>query len=89
MPNRAAIFAVTAALAAVTPSTVYAQKLGQVGTGVYETTDLPRCDMPLGVAALVEQPRLASRQRVALQAGTGVLPTARAAQTVTSAAPGK
>lgn len=55
MRNRATLFVVTAALAAVTPSTVSAQKLGQGGTGVDETTDLPRCDTPLGVAALVEQ----------------------------------
>ena len=55
MRKRATLFVVTAALAAVTPSTVSAQKLGQGGTGVDETTDLPRCDTPLGVAALVEQ----------------------------------
>lgn len=55
MLNRAAILVVTAALAAVTPSTVAAQKLGQGGTGVDEATDLPHCSAPLGVAALVEQ----------------------------------
>jgi curli biogenesis system outer membrane secretion channel CsgG len=55
VPNRTTILAVTAALAAVTPSTLYAQKLGQGGTGVDETTELPRCATPLGVAALVEQ----------------------------------
>lgn len=55
MLNRAALLAVTAALAAVTPSTAIAQKLGQGGTGVDENTELPRCDTPLGVAALVEQ----------------------------------
>lgn len=51
--NRAALLAVTAALAAVTPSTSIAQKLGQGGTGVDETTELPRCDTPLGVSGLV------------------------------------
>ncbi|MBP8233378.1 MAG: hypothetical protein KAY22_13820 [Rhizorhabdus sp.] len=48
------MFAVTAALAAVTPSIAFAQKLGQGGTGVDETTQLPQCPVPLGVAALVE-----------------------------------
>ena len=38
MRNAARLFAVTAALAAVTPSTLLAQKLGQGGTGVDETT---------------------------------------------------
>jgi curli biogenesis system outer membrane secretion channel CsgG len=53
--NRTVLIAVTAALAAVTPSTVSAQKLGQGGTGVDDTSTLPHCDTPLGVAALVEQ----------------------------------
>jgi len=53
--NAARLFAVTAALAAVTPSTLLAQKLGQGGTGVDETTELPQCPVPLGVAALVEE----------------------------------
>ena len=55
MRNRSVLIAVTVALAAVTPSTLAAQKLGQGGTGVDETAALPRCDAPLGVAALVEQ----------------------------------
>ena len=40
MRNAARLFAVTAALAAVTPSTLLAQKLGQGGTVVDETIDL-------------------------------------------------
>lgn len=55
MRNRTVLIAVTAALAAVTPSILAAQKLGQGGTGVDDTTALPHCDTPLGVAALVEQ----------------------------------
>lgn len=55
MRNRTVLIAVTAALAAVTPSTLSAQKLGQGGTGVDDTTALPHCDTPLGVAAMVEQ----------------------------------
>lgn len=55
MRNRAVLIAVTAALAAVTPFTIAAQKLGQGGMGVDDTTVLPRCDAPLGVAAFVEQ----------------------------------
>ncbi|AYO75777.1 MULTISPECIES: CsgG/HfaB family protein [Sphingomonadaceae] len=54
MLERVCLFAVTAALAAVTPSIAFAQKLGQGGTGVDETTQLPQCPVPLGVAALVE-----------------------------------
>jgi len=53
--KRTALAIVTAALAAVTPSTLLAQKLGQGGTGVDEKTELPRCEVPLGVAALVEE----------------------------------
>lgn len=53
--NRAVLIAVTAALAAVTPSTLAAQKLDQGGTGVDDTPALPHCDTPVGVAALVEQ----------------------------------
>lgn len=54
VPNRAILLAVTAALAAVTPSTAFAQKLGKGGTGVDETSELPRCAQPLGTVALVE-----------------------------------
>jgi curli biogenesis system outer membrane secretion channel CsgG len=67
VPNRTTIFAVTAALAAVTPSTLYAQKLGQGGTGVDETTDLPRCAAPLGVAALVEQKAVSATDNLSPQ----------------------
>ncbi len=54
VPNRAVLLAVTAAFAAVTPSTAIAQKLGKGGTGVDETSELPRCAQPLGTVALVE-----------------------------------
>ncbi len=54
VPNRTVLLAVTAALAAVTPSTAMAQKLGKGGTGVDETSELPRCAQPLGTVALVE-----------------------------------
>ena len=49
------LLVLTAALAAVTPSTLAAQKLGQGGTGVDEASELPQCPVPLGVAALVEE----------------------------------
>ncbi|MGT2516335.1 CsgG/HfaB family protein (plasmid) [Sphingomonas panni] len=55
MLDRTRLLVVTAALAAVTPSMVHAQKLGQGGTGVDETTAVPQCQVPLGVAALVEE----------------------------------
>ena len=55
MLDRTRMLAVTAALAAVTPSMAHAQKLGQGGTGVDETTAVPQCQVPLGVAALVEE----------------------------------
>ena len=55
MLDRTRMLVVTAALAAVTPSMAHAQKLGQGGTGVDETTAVPQCQVPLGVAALVEE----------------------------------
>ena len=54
VPNRAVLLAVAVALAAVTPSNAIAQKLGKGGTGVDETSELPRCAQPLGTVALVE-----------------------------------
>ena len=54
MLDRTRMLVVTAALAAVTPSMAHAQKLGQGGTGVDETTAVPQCQVPLGVAALVD-----------------------------------
>lgn len=50
--------AVTAAViagAALIAMPASAQKMGQGGTGVDETTELPRCTAPLGVVALVEE----------------------------------
>ncbi|MET0602624.1 MAG: CsgG/HfaB family protein, partial [Baekduia sp.] len=48
-----AFLAVTTVLALATPA--QAQQLGKGGTGVDETTELPRCAAPLGVVALVEE----------------------------------
>ena len=42
-------------LALALPASLAAQKLGKGGTGVDENTELPRCDAPAGVVALVEE----------------------------------
>ena len=45
----------TAALVGLTMSPATAQKMGKGGMGVDETTEVPRCDRPLGTVALVEE----------------------------------
>lgn len=45
----------TAGLIALAISPATAQKLGKGGMGVDETTEVPRCDRPLGTIALVEE----------------------------------
>lgn len=45
----------TAGLIALTVSPAHAQKLGKGGIGIDETTEVPRCDRPLGTVALVEE----------------------------------
>ena len=55
---------------AATPAT--AQKLGKGGMGVDETTEVPRCDRPLGTIALVEE-RSAASPTDGLPAGMAAL----------------
>jgi len=45
---------------ALTASPAAAQKLGKGGIGIDETTEVPRCDRPLGTIALVEERSAAS-----------------------------
>ncbi len=53
-----------------TPAT--AQKLSKGGIGVDETTEVPRCDRPLGTVALVEE-RSAASPSDGLHAGMAAL----------------
>ena len=53
MRKQAFCAALAAALVLAGPA--QAQQLGKGGTGVDETTELPRCAVPLGVVALVEE----------------------------------
>jgi curli biogenesis system outer membrane secretion channel CsgG len=53
MRKSATLISLAAVLALAAPA--QAQQFGKGGTGVDETTDLPRCAAPLGVVALVEE----------------------------------
>lgn len=57
---------------ALTASPAAAQKLGKGGIGIDETTEVPRCDRPLGTIALVEE-RSAASPTDGLPAGMAAL----------------
>lgn len=44
----------TIAILAATTTPALAQKMGKGGIGIHETTEVPRCERPLGTIALVE-----------------------------------
>ena len=52
---RSLVLAGILASASLLSSPALAQKTGKSGTGIDETTELPRCAQPLGVVALVEE----------------------------------
>lgn len=57
---------------ALTAAPAVAQKLGKGGIGIDETTEVPRCDRPLGTIALVEE-RSAASPADGLPAGMAAL----------------